>query len=278
MLFRSIKAAQNGGIEETKVEDSRQENQVLDDEQIDKLATIGRRIESHFGYPQDIEWSLVNESFYILQTRPITTLYPLPNTGDALTPRVYMSIGHTQMMTDAMKPLGMSFFKMISEVKLDEIGGRMYSDITHDLSSTRGRSRLLIATGKQDPLIQGAIKNLIENKKFMESLPKGERNVKGGVFTAGSLLETIKVYRKNDPSIIEDLINDFESEISNLDQELSKLSANEALEYIVNDRDNLLAMAYNPKMLGAIIAAILVNDSLNRIRVNGGEGYIEILE
>ncbi len=137
---------------------------------------------------------------------------------------------------------------------------------------------MLIATGKQDPLIQGAIKNLIENNEFMESLPKGERNVKGGVFTAGSLLETIKVYRKNDPSIIEDLINDFESEISNLDQELSKLSANEALEYIVNDRDNLLAMAYNPKMLGAIIAAILVNDSLNRIRVNGGEGYIEILE
>jgi len=259
-----IKTDKSGGTQEAKIEKDRQQQQVLKDELIQKLAAIGKKIEAYFGSPQDIEWCLVGSEFYIVQSRSITTLFPLPKVADLKTPRVYMSIGHTQMMTDAIKPLGMSFFEMISEVSMEKIGGRIYTDITHDLSSTIGRSRLVMASGKQDPLIQSAIKNLIKDKDFMASLPKGKRNIQGGIFTLGSILETIKINKKNDPSIIEELTNEFEKEVRNLDQQLSKLSGNQALEFIVNDRDKLLEMAYNPKMLGAIIAAILINDSLNK--------------
>lgn len=259
-----IRTDQSGGTQEVDIEKDRQKKQVLEDEQIQKLATMGKKIESYYGSPQDIEWCLFNKEFYIVQSRSITTLFPLPEVEDSKAPRVYMSIGHTQMMTDAIKPLGMSFFEMISEISMEKIGGRIFTDITHDLSSTIGRSRLIMASGKQDPLIQSAIKNLIEDKNFMASLPKGKRNIQGGIFTLGSILETIKVNRKNEPSIIKDLINEFESDVVILDKQLSKLSGSQALEFIVNDRDKLLGMAYNPKMLGAIIAAILVNDSINK--------------
>ena len=259
-----IRADKSGGTQEAKIVMGRQQIQVLDDEQIQKLADMGKKIEAYFGSPQDIEWCLVGSEFYIVQSRSITTLFPLPELTGSKTPRVYMSIGHTQMMTDAIRPLGMSFFEMITEASMEKIGGRIYTDITHDLSSTIGRSRLVMASGKQDPLIQSAIKNLIQDKGFMASLPKGKRNVQGGIFTLGSILETIKINKKNDPSIIKETINEFEKEIRNLGHQLSKLSGNEALEFIVNDRKKLLKMAYNPKMLGAIIAAILVNDSLNK--------------
>ena len=259
-----IKPVQNGGIEELKVEDNRQTEAALSDEQIEELAAIGKKIEAYFGYPQDIEWCFVNNDFYIVQSRPITTLFPIPHSKDTKKPRVYMSIGHTQMMTDAMKPLGISFFGMISQFTLDKSGGRIFADITHDLSSAMGRKRVLMATGKQDPLILSAVKKLMEDQAFMSTLPKGKRNLKGGVITATSILEAIKVSKKNDPSIIDEMLTKFEEELKEIEQQLSILSREEALEFIRKDREKLLAMSYDPRMLGAIIAGIMVNDSLNK--------------
>jgi phosphoenolpyruvate synthase/pyruvate phosphate dikinase len=54
----------------------------LTDAQIAGLAQLGRRIEAHFGHPQDIEWCLADDRFQILQSRPITTLFPIPATSD----------------------------------------------------------------------------------------------------------------------------------------------------------------------------------------------------
>lgn len=259
-----IKANKSGGTEKLKINKEQGQKQILSDIQIQRLAAIGKKIEAYFASPQDIEWCFVNNEFYIVQSRSITTLFPIPESTDAKKPRVYMSIGHTQMMTDTIKPLGMSFFEMISESSMDKVGGRLYIDITHDLSSAMGKKRLVMATGKQDPLIQSAIKKLIEDKGFMGSLPKGKRNVKGGIFTMSSILETVKVYRKNNPSNIKNIIAEFEKEIREIDSKLSKLSGDEALEFIINDKQKLLDMSYNPKMLGAIIAAILINDSINK--------------
>ncbi|MCM3762885.1 phosphoenolpyruvate synthase [Alkalihalobacillus oceani] len=259
-----IKPLLHGGISEHKIEKSKEPKSVLSDMQILQLARIGKKIEAHFNSPQDIEWCLADNEFYIVQSRPITTLFPLPPIKGKKKPRVYMSIGHTQMMTDTMNPLGMSFFEMISETSLDRIGGRLFADITHDLSSKIGRIRLLSATGQQDPLIQGAIKSLLEDKAFMASLPQGKRNVKGGIFTASTMIEAVRMYNKNDPSVLVEVLKQFENELIELDKQLSELSGEQALKFIEHDRDHLLAMAYNPIILGAIIAAILVNNWLNK--------------
>jgi pyruvate,water dikinase len=46
----------------------------LSDEQIVALATIGKRVEDHYGFPQDLEWAEEGGELYILQTRPVTAL------------------------------------------------------------------------------------------------------------------------------------------------------------------------------------------------------------
>ncbi|MBU2218889.1 hypothetical protein KJ750_02330 [Patescibacteria group bacterium] len=56
---------------------SRQKNMIiqkLTGWQIMKLAQLCHQIEKHYKYPQDIEWAIENNNFYILQSRPITTL------------------------------------------------------------------------------------------------------------------------------------------------------------------------------------------------------------
>ena len=81
------------------------EQAALTDAQAVELVQLGRRIEARFGRPQDIEWCLADDGFQIVQSRPITTLFPIPESGD-LENHVYLSVGHQQMMTDPMKPLG----------------------------------------------------------------------------------------------------------------------------------------------------------------------------
>ena len=60
----------------------------LSDAQVLELSRIGRQIERHYGSPQDIEWGWADDRFYLLQTRPITTLaQPAGDLASAPTPQ-----------------------------------------------------------------------------------------------------------------------------------------------------------------------------------------------
>src|SRR6185312_8377664 len=136
--------------------------------QVVRLAGLGRRIEAHFGRPQDIEWCLVDDGFQIVQSRPITTLFPIPAAGDREN-RVYVSVGHGQMMTDAMKPLGLSFFLLTTRAPMVEAGGRLFVDVTSRLASPATRAGLLEVMGKGDPLIRDALETVVDRDDFVWS-------------------------------------------------------------------------------------------------------------
>ncbi|MBL4676013.1 MAG: phosphoenolpyruvate synthase, partial [Mucilaginibacter sp.] len=102
----AIRAVDNGGTIEEEITSALQPRPALTDAQILKLEQMGRKIEQQFGSPQDIEWCLADNEYYIVQSRPITTLFPVPENNDSAD-HVYLSVGHQQMMTDAMKPLGL---------------------------------------------------------------------------------------------------------------------------------------------------------------------------
>jgi len=53
---------------------STQPRQKLTDSEIIKLAWLGKQLEDHYRFPQDIEWAKENNKIYILQTRPVTTI------------------------------------------------------------------------------------------------------------------------------------------------------------------------------------------------------------
>ncbi|MCG2701171.1 phosphoenolpyruvate synthase, partial [Candidatus Parcubacteria bacterium] len=62
------------GVKWTAVPKSKREKQKLTGKQIVELAKLCAQIEKHYKKPQDIEWALRKNKFYIVQSRPITTL------------------------------------------------------------------------------------------------------------------------------------------------------------------------------------------------------------
>src|SRR5438270_1302321 len=166
----AIHASPAGGTKEEVIDPERQEQPALTDAQVVRLAQLGRRIEAHFGHPQDIEWCLVDDDFLIVQSRPITTLFPVPEAGDREN-HVYISVGHQQMMTDPIKPLGISVWQLTAGRPMYEAGGRLFVDVTRALASPTSRAGLLEVVGKSDPLIGDALQTILERDGFIPSLP-----------------------------------------------------------------------------------------------------------
>ena len=105
-----------------------------------------------------------------MQSRPITTLFPIPAAGDREN-HVYISVGHQQMMTDPMKPLGLSFWQMTTPRPMSEAGGRLFVDVTRGLASPASRASLLEVVGRSDPLLGDALETILERDDFIPSLP-----------------------------------------------------------------------------------------------------------
>ncbi|MFA9411241.1 MAG: phosphoenolpyruvate synthase [Deltaproteobacteria bacterium] len=64
----------DGSEARLEVPQAERELRLLDDAQVLELASLGLRIEEHYGSPQDVEWAFENGKAYVLQSRPITTL------------------------------------------------------------------------------------------------------------------------------------------------------------------------------------------------------------
>lgn len=47
---------------------------VLSDDEVVALASLGLRVEAHYGAPQDVEWAMAKGETWLVQSRPITTL------------------------------------------------------------------------------------------------------------------------------------------------------------------------------------------------------------
>ncbi|WP_421909351.1 phosphoenolpyruvate synthase [Methanolacinia petrolearia] len=62
------------GTKEIRVPDERQKTAVLSDAEIARLAKFAKISEEHYGVPQDVEWGIVGDEIFILQSRPITTI------------------------------------------------------------------------------------------------------------------------------------------------------------------------------------------------------------
>jgi phosphoenolpyruvate synthase/pyruvate phosphate dikinase len=66
--------AAGGGTEELPVPERLRHSSVLSERQVSELLKLGIQVEAHYGKPQDIEWGYSNGCWYLLQSRPITTL------------------------------------------------------------------------------------------------------------------------------------------------------------------------------------------------------------
>ncbi|RJG23501.1 phosphoenolpyruvate synthase [Paenibacillus thiaminolyticus] len=253
----AVYGRKEGGTETQQIAPEQQKTQTLTEQQILQLARIGRHIEAYFGCPQDIEWCLVDDTFYIIQSRPITTLYPIPEANDQEN-RVYVSAGHQQMMTDPMKPLGLSFFQFTNPAPMRKAGGRLFVDVTPMLASS---DNILNYLGRSDPLIKDALMTIIE-RDFIKTLPDDNKTPS----PIKSIAETMREIESN-PSIVPDLIQRSQASIEELKQNIQTKSGSDLIDFILEDLQQLKKFVFDPQSLRVILAAMdaatWINENMN---------------
>jgi len=240
-------ASAAGGTQEQAIDPERQGQPALTNAQVVRLAQLGRRIEAHFGQPQDIEWCLVDDGFQIVQSRPITTLFPIPEPGDREN-HVYVSVGHQQMMTDPMKPLGLSFWQMTTPAPMAEAGGRLFVDVTQRLASPASRAGLLELMGRSDPLTGDAVQTILERDGFIRPLPDAG--------PPGPLPGGAPAPAETDPAIVTDLIGRSEASIAASERDIRTKSGEALLDFIRADIQELKRILFDPQSHQVFMSAM----------------------
>src|SRR6266568_2203235 len=157
-----IRGSEGGGTTRTETSDGSGEA-CLSDEQVCALAALGAQVEAHYGAPQDTEWAIdPSGKLWLVQSRPITTLYPLPDnapdTDDVL--RAYFSLNVFQGVYRPLTPMGIAVLRLFGSAMawlfhlaprdplrgpsiVVEAGGRLFLDVTSALRTAIGRKFLL---------------------------------------------------------------------------------------------------------------------------------------
>ncbi|MFF4055375.1 rifamycin-inactivating phosphotransferase [Streptomyces sp. NPDC001668] len=244
---RAVRALPGGGTQEVAVDAQEQEQPSLTDAQAVRLARLGRRIEAHFGRPQDIEWCLVGDDFHIVQSRPITTLFPVPERDDEEN-HVYVSTGHQQMMTDPMKPLGLSMWRLTAMVPMHEAGGRLFVEVTQRLATPASRAALLDLMGKGDPLVRDALETVLEREDFVPSLPDAP--------AAGPPAGGPPAPIETDPAIVTELIERSRASVAALERGIEAKTGPALFDFLTEAFEEHKRVLTDPLNFKAIMAGM----------------------
>lgn len=196
----AIYASPEGGTVKRELPPEKREAQALPDDRILELAALGEKIEAHYGSEQDIEWCLSEGKFYVVQSRPITSLYPVPRLPDGRL-HVFISFGHFQMMTEAMQPLALSVWRtVLGAGKTDqpgsgtglavEAGGRLFVD-TSGLLAVKPVRRVLprLLSALLDEAIATALADVTAREDFRQSWSLRRQKIPvRGLLNAGRLM------------------------------------------------------------------------------------------
>lgn len=267
-----IYSSSKSGIEVKKLPIDQGKQEALKDEEVIQLASIGKAIEKHYGSPQDIEWALCRGRFYILQSRPITSLYPIPETLKDKDFHVFISFGHQQMMTNAIKPMGISVLRTYIPFGKGKKGGesglmydagnRLYMDVTFMMKMPILGKRIPDIAKGMDELIGSALEEVMKREEFKKS----------SAFNLAAQFSFGKALLGNSKRIIRDIVftdlskvhyrvNGFiKEEIEYRQREVDKLQGVEAIIYIQK-----MINEVSVKILKEIIPYISVGGAVNGI-------------
>ncbi|MFJ4185256.1 rifamycin-inactivating phosphotransferase [Kitasatospora sp. NPDC089509] len=247
---RAVLALPAGGTHEVAIDPQRQGQPAVTEAEVVRLVRLGRRIEGHFGRPQDIEWCLVDGDFQVVQSRPITTLFPIPEADDRDN-HVYVSVGHGQMMTDPMKPLGLSMWRLTAMVPMHEAGGRLFVDVTRRLASPAGRTALLEVMERGDPLIKDALETVLGREGFVPAAPDPGTGASPAApaATPSDPIET-------DPELVIGLVERSRESIAALERDIRTKSGPELFDFLLEAFEEHKRFLRDPLSFKAIMAGM----------------------
>ncbi|MFB9966812.1 PEP/pyruvate-binding domain-containing protein [Sinosporangium siamense] len=151
-------------------------DQAVPDQVREELLACGGRLQDHFGCPQDIEWALDHDGvLWLLQSRPITTLFPAPPPTDRPGLRVYLELGgQFQGVLRPFTPMGISAIKVMAARMsprtagdIVDIAGRLYIDLTDLVRDANSRKWLpsIVATDL-GPRVAAVLDQVLADPRF----------------------------------------------------------------------------------------------------------------
>lgn len=180
----------------------------LSPDQLRELQQTGQRVQRALGSPQDIEFAYDAEgTLWLLQSRAITTLFPLPPGSDPVRddPRVYMEIGHMQGLRRPVTPMGVSVLRettrrwlqiigvddAVVDLFLVDIGGRLFMDLTGFVRSPRLHSRVPEMVQVYGPAVARGVRRVLDDPRYAPRPARpGQRAFSAGA-TARLLLAVV---------------------------------------------------------------------------------------
>jgi len=159
---------------------------VLTDDDVELLILLGQEVQALFeGKPQDIEWARsADGKTYVVQSRPITTLFPLPNVP-AKPLQVFFSFSAVQGISGAMFPAGQDAIRSIlgglvrymswgkhgtKGTFLQSVAERLYGNVTNVLGNSIGRNVILGALSHIEPGIRAGIQEVLPDVEITSGL------------------------------------------------------------------------------------------------------------
>lgn len=171
------------GIETAPVAEDLQTKSTLDPSGIEELHRLAIKVERHFGEPQDIEWASEGGTYYLVQTRPITALFPVPQRReDEAGLRIYVNVNlYSQAMKEPFTPMGEDIVRAMAQGILTDlgrknsrrdglwwyknIGGRIFADITELLRNEKNWGKISNNPNDKDPVTSKALIQVLERNR-----------------------------------------------------------------------------------------------------------------
>lgn len=236
-----------------------QDTPVLTQEDIVTLSRLAQKTESYFGSPQDIEWVFNEKKFFLVQTRPITSLFPLPQPEPEPEKglRIYLSLNFAgQGMTEPLTPMGVEAFRLLyygfsvivwgpRALKYPDwvkaSAGRVYLDLTNLLGTKIGDTFVRVIAGK-DPVTEQALNQFLERNK--DQIKKGRLKIPLRLVLLAPRLMGMIVYAMVRPEKVrKKMIAAAEKEIHHLEQAASTLQGvNDRLRFIEDASIDVMKM------------------------------------
>lgn len=205
----SIHGMAGGGTR--MVSESMADRPALKDEDILRLTHLGAKAAAHFGSPQDVEWALADGKLYLVQSRPITSLFPLPPSrrgpDDLL---VLFNFGVIQGLLGPITPLGRDIFHYLlvsitrtfgsnstieSEKVIYETAERLFIDLNGIIRDPVGHKIIRFALPAVEPASGEAITPYLNDPRLA---------VQQEPFRIGSLL---RLFRVLGPRVLDVILN-----------------------------------------------------------------------
>ncbi len=268
-----------GGTQKITLDKEKALSRVLSDSQIKELCTLACRVEDHFQSPQDIEWGMEHNRFYLLQARPVTTLFPLPHSPRGRKDhRIFISLGHVQVMTAPISPMGRSVIKLflpfgrpkvpgMYNPYITEAGERIYTDITPLLSRKFLRKRYPSILEGIDPLLGRGVQEALSKPEVLDAIRRSEKKIRFRPLLAIILKmvpEIIKGYFAVGPvERAAKVTGDLEESLSLLETRCSSVaSLYERLILLRDYTENYVEKVY--PLLGSILPALVSWKFINK--------------